>query len=95
MFKGKWGVVALLGALAAGYIYYKNTEVMSAEYDKYDIEGQNINNYGSLENPQSLDSISQGRAAGQTASQAEEYGVELAMTVPGVGQNYSGRAFGL
>jgi len=95
MFKSKWSVAALLGAFVAGYLYYKNSEVKSAEYDKYDIEGQNINNYGSLENPQSLQSVSQGRAAGQTASQAEEYGAELAMTVPGVGQNYSGRAFGL
>ena len=92
----------LLIGLAA-YVGYTNREKImdlfgqseekEADYTIYEVKGQTVHDYGSLNNPVSHQYSSMGRAAGQTASQANEVG--LPTSVESVGQNFNGRAFGL
>ena len=90
--------VLLLGAVA--FLAYKNRDSLmsmmdkkEAEYTQYEVDGVKVDDYGSLENPVSVQYMGIGRAAGQSGSEANE--ATLAMSVAGVGQNFNGRTFGL
>jgi hypothetical protein len=90
--------ILLLG-LAAYVAYTQRDRLKSiferkdAEYTQYEVDGVKVNDYGSIQNPVSVEGMGMGRAAGQFASQANE--ATLAMSVESVGQNFNGRSFGL
>ena len=90
-------LVAIAIAAYVGYSQKDKIQSMlerkDSEYTQYDVGGVRVQDYGSLEEPKSVTYQSMGRAAGQTASQANQ--AVLAMTVGAVGQNYNGRSFGL
>lgn len=93
-----WKNLLLIG-LAAYVVYTKRDaitslfEVKEAEYTQYVVDGVQVNDYGSIQNPVSVSEMGMGRAAGQFASQANE--ATLAMSVQSIGQNFNGRSFGL
>lgn len=90
----------LLAVAVAAYVGYSQRDKIKSfierkdsEYVHYNVGSTRVQDYGSLEDPVSIEYKSMGRAAGQTASQANE--AVLAMSVGAVGQNYNGRSFGL
>ena len=89
----------LLFGVAAYLAYLNKDKILSvfekkeAEYTQYEVDGVKVNDYGSLQNPVSVNEMGWGRAAGQFASQANE--ATLAMSVESIGQNFNGRSFGL
>ena len=97
-----WKSLAFIGVLAyLGYTYRdkllpksdEKEETKEAEYTHYKVDGVEVHDYGSLENPVSESQAGLGRAVAQTASQANQ--ATLAMSVSAVGQNFGGRAVGL
>ena len=100
MMKGILQGLLLAGVVYAGWYAWKNNLIALDTRDAEEgcknckdvVKEMEIHDYGSLQQPVSLEYGSDGQAIGQLNV---PYGDPASAFVPSLGQNYQGRAFGL